>query len=306
VRHVLPWGLLLLIGVGAGLGAALGAAGSPGTAGSSVLAGPEAQQWLTGVLASTKAAGTAHLDSTSVATSPDPDLRQSGTGSGVVNFATRSFRVSETDHTLSWSSENGGPTHVKRETTTDGEIVIGRSDYENFGLPGLRGSWTEQPVQRDEGELGFAFADGFSPVLSALTGPFTAVTVTRLGTATVIGTSTTRYLVQTQIGPSTGAPCPARKGTRQKPLLGRTTVWVDDAGRLVQVRVHSYFSGKVPASFAKQNPSIADQPLGPITYTNTLHFSGFGAPVHIARPALGAERTIFSVPIIGHSSVTCG
>jgi hypothetical protein len=306
VRHVVPWGLLLLIGVGAGLGAALGAAGSPGTAGSSVLAGPEAQQWLTGVLASTKAAGTAHLDSTSVATSPDPDLRQSGTGSGVVNFATRSFRVSETDHTLSWSSENGGPTHVQRETTTDGEIVIGRSDYENFGLPGLRGSWTEQPVQRDEGELGFAFADGFGPVLSALTGPFTAVTVTRLGTATVIGTSTTRYLVQTQIGPSTGAPCPTRKGTRQKPLLGRTTVWVDDAGRLVQVRVHSYFSGKAPASFAKQNPSIADEPLGPITYTNTLRFSGFGAPVHIARPALGAERTIFSVPIIGHSSVTCG
>jgi hypothetical protein len=207
---------------------------------------------------------------------------------------------------LSWSSENGGPTHVQHETTTDGEIVIGRSDYENFGLPGFPDSWTEQPVQRDEGELGFAFADGFGLVLSALTGPFTAVTVTRLGMATVNGTSTTRYLVQTRIGPSTEAICPARKGTRQKPLLGRTTVWVDDAGRLVQVRAHSYFSGKIPASFAKQNPSIADEPLGPITYTSTLRFSGFGAPVHIARPTLDPQRTILSVPIIAHASVSCG
>ena len=59
VRRVIPWVLVLLIGIGAGVGAALGAAGSPGTAGSSILTGPEAQQWLTGVLTTTQAAGTA-------------------------------------------------------------------------------------------------------------------------------------------------------------------------------------------------------------------------------------------------------
>jgi hypothetical protein len=283
--------LILLIGIGAGLGAALGAAGS---AGSSVLAGAEAQQWLTGVLTTTEAAGTAHLDSTSVTTGPNSSLRDSGAGSGVVDFATGSYRVNETDRIAESSPQNGGPTSL---TTTVEEIVIGRSDYVNFGVPGfLPDFWTKQSTQRERGGLGLGSSAVFGPLLSALSGPFTALTVTRLGTATVGGVSATRYLAQTQLEPSTTSPCPARDGN---PFLGRATVWVDGEGRLVQVRVQSSTGGKVPASGVKHNPSTADEPLGPITSTGTLRLSGFGAPVHVARPALDRARTALSVPIIG-------
>jgi hypothetical protein len=71
--------------------------------------------------------------------------------------------------------------------------------------------------------------------------------------------------------------------------------------------MQSAIGGKVPASAVTQNPSSADERTGPITSTGTLRFSGFGAPVHIARPTLDPKRMALSVPIIGHSSVaTCG
>jgi hypothetical protein len=284
------------------VGAALGAAGRPGPAGSSVLTGPEAQQWLTGVLTTTQAAGTAHLDSTSVTTSPNSGLRDSGTGSGVVDFATGSYRVSEADRIVERSPQNGG---ALSQTISTEEIVIGRSGYVSFGLPGfIPDFWTKQSTQRDGGELGLGSSAVVGALVSALSGPFTALTVTRLGTATVGGVSTTRYLAQTQVEPSMSSACPARNG---KPLFGRATLWVDGEGRLVQVRVQSSSGGKVPASADTQNPSIADTPTGAITSTGTLRLSGFGAPVHIARPALEPERTALSVPIIGHSSaVHCG
>ncbi len=305
MRRVIPWVLVLLVGVGAGAGAAIGAAGSPGTASSSVLTGPEAQQWLTGVLTTTQAAGTAHLDSTSVTTSPNSGLRDSGTGSGVVDFATGSYRVSEADRIVERSPQNGGLTQAAAQTISTEEIVIGRSGYVSFGMPGfIPDFWTKQSTQRDRGELGLGSSAVVGALVSALSGPFTALTVTRLGTATVGDVSTTHYLAQTQVEPSMNSACPARKG---KPLFGRATVWVDGEGRLVQVRVQSSIGGKVPASADKQNPSIADTPTGAITSTGTLRLSGFGAPVHIARPALDPQRTALSVPIIGHSSaVYCG
>ena len=305
MRRAVPWVLVILIGIGSGLGAALGVAGSPGTADSSVLAGAEAQQWLTGVLTTTKAAGTAHLDSTSVTTSPNSGLRDSGAGSGVVDFATGSHRVNETDRIVQSSPQNGGPAQASSETMTFEEIVIGRTDYLRFGVSGLLPDfWTMQSTQRAAGELGLGSSAFFGGVLSALSGPFTALTVTRLGTATVGAVSTWRYLVQTQGAPSASSPCPARKG---KPLLGRATVWVDGEGRLVQVRLQSSIGGKIPASAVTQNLSIADEPTGPITSTSTLRFSGFGAPVHIARPALEPKRTALSVPITGHVQIKfCG
>jgi hypothetical protein len=222
----------------------------------------------------------------------------------VVDFATGSYRVNETDRIVQWSRLDGGPTDTLSQATTLEEIVIGRSDYVNFGVPGLLPNiWTKQSTQRDGGELGLGSSEVFGALLSALRGPFTALTVTQLGTAAVSGVSTTRYLVQTQVEPSTSSPCPAGNGN---PVLGRATVWVDGEGRLVQVRMQSSIGGKVPASAVKRNPSIADEPLGPITFTGTLRFSGFGA-VHIARPALDPVRTALSVPIIGDSSVaTCG
>jgi hypothetical protein len=287
VRRVLPWALLLLIGVGTGLGALLGAANSPGTAGSAgsaVLTGSRAQRWLSGVLAATKAAGSAHLHYSLITTSPNQDLRGSGSGSGVVDFATRNFRVSETDHGIEVSSENGGPMRAQAETTTNAQIAIGRSVYENFGRPGFEDNWTKLSIPRDEAALGLASAGGFGGLLSVLTGPFSAVDVSDLGTTVVSGEPATRYLVQVQVAPK----CPRSQHPRTPP--GRASVWVDAQGRLVQVRMTSSFSAKLPASFVKSNPEIAGQPLGPITLTSTLRFSAFGAAVHIEAPNLAKSH----------------
>lgn len=119
MRRSAPWALLLLIALGVGLGAALGAAGSPGTA------GPSGEQWVARVLAATKAAGTAHLDDTQVSTSPDPDLRGSSAGTGAIDFATGSFQITA-DHEMEWSSDSGGPIHRHTETTSEGRSPSGR------------------------------------------------------------------------------------------------------------------------------------------------------------------------------------
>ena len=144
MRRLLPWALLLLLGIGTAAGAAAGATESLSATSAGNLAGPAARQWLTGVLAATKAAGTAHVDLISVTASPDPNMRGSGAGSGVVNFATEDFRLSVTEHSISFSSENGGPLHPQAETNTNEQIAIGQSVYENFGLPGFPDNWNEQ------------------------------------------------------------------------------------------------------------------------------------------------------------------
>jgi len=305
VRRIIPWALVLLIGVGAGLGAVLGAANSPGpagTAGSAVLTGARAQQWLRGVLAATKAAGTAHLGFSQITTSPEPDLRGSGSGTGVVDFATRSFRVGETDRGIEVSSENGGPMRAHAETTTNGEIAIGRSVYEDFGLPGFEDNWTKQSLPRDEGALGLGSAGAFGGVLSLLTGPFSAVVVSDLGPTVVSGEPATRYRVQVQVAPT----CPSSQHSRAP--FGRATVWLDAQGRLVQVGVTSSFSAELPASFVEKNPEIAG-PRGPITLTSTLRLSAFGAPVRVKAPDLAASRgrtfTVGGASSTG-SAVSCG
>jgi hypothetical protein len=300
VRRVVPWALLLLIGIGAGLGAALGATGSPSVTGSSALTGSGAQHWLTDVLAATRAAGTAHLDYSQIVASPHASLRSSMTGGGVIDFTTESFRVSTTAHETVSTSDAGGPAEPLAQTVTVEAIAVGPSVYENADLPGVPGTWFKLP--RDGGELGLGSADGIGGPLSTLIGPFTAVSITELGATHVGIDPTTRYLVQTQLEPT----CPASKHAKPRPLLGRATIWVDGHGRLVQVRQSGYFSGTFPASVVKRHPQVAARPFGPFTLTSTLRLSGFGAPVHIAAPTTGPGRVIASGGTSSSSSIGCG
>jgi hypothetical protein len=289
VRRLLPWALLALVGVGAGLGAALGQANAPGTTGSSDLVGTAAQHWLSGVLAMTEAAGTAHLDYTGLGTSPNPLLRGTSTGSGVVDFAAGTFRTTETDRSMQWSSQDGGPEQAKAQTTSESDIAIGSTLYQSFGPGNLPSGWMKTPGGRDKSELGLGSAGGAGFVLSGLTGPVTTVSVRALGPASVDGAPATRYLVPTEPRPI--CPDPGRRVPEES-----TTVWVDNDGRLVQARDSLSISATFGASLRKKIPGLADVPLGPRTLTSTLRLSAFGAPVHVAAPALRPSgSSVFSV-----------
>ena len=209
--------------------------------------------------------------------------------------------MSTTSHQTEWSSDSNGPLRPHAETTTDGEIAIGEAVYQNLDLPGFQDSWTKESVPRNFGELGLASAGLFGAALSPFSRPFTVVGVTELGPAPVSGVPATRYLVVSQLSPD----CPP--SGPPKAQRGRTTVWIDGRGRLVQVRVSSFFNGKLPASLLEKDPAAAAQPLGPITATITLRLSAFGAPVHIAAPRVGSGRS-FSVGAVASSTsvARCG
>jgi hypothetical protein len=65
-------------------------------------------------------------------------------------------------------------------------------------------------------------------------------------------------------------------------------MWVNGAGRLVQVR-ESFFSDlHPPAAFFRGQPGLARLMNGPTSTTATLHFSDFGAPLHISAPPVGS------------------
>jgi hypothetical protein len=299
VRRLLPWALLALVGVGAGLGAALGQANAPGTTGSSDLVGTAAQHWLSGVLATTEAAGTAHLDYTVLGTSPNPLLRGSSTGTGVVDFAAGTYRTTETDHETGWSSQDGKPVHAHTQTTRESDIAIGSTLYQNFGPGNLPSGWMKTPVRRDKSALGLGSADGFGLVLSALAGPVTTVSVHALGPASVDGAPATRYLVRTEPRPI--CPDPGRRSPEAS-----TTVWVDGNGRLVQARNAFSISATFGASLRKENPALASVPFGPRTLTSTVRLSAFGAPVHIAAPAVQPSDSTAFTQITGTATTRCG
>ena len=104
---------------------------------SSVLRGAAAQRWLSGVLATTEAAGTVHLDYTGNGTSPNPLLRDSSSGNGVVDFAAGTYRMIETDHSMEWSSQDGGPEHAQAQRTRQSNIAVGSTLYQRFGPGGV-------------------------------------------------------------------------------------------------------------------------------------------------------------------------
>jgi hypothetical protein len=92
VRRAVPWALVGLLGIGVALGAALGATESPSTVLVQAVS-PTQAEWVAHVLATTRAAGTAHLTFNEVTSSANPDLRGSSSGSGTVNFAVGTVRT---------------------------------------------------------------------------------------------------------------------------------------------------------------------------------------------------------------------
>ena len=281
MRRLAPWVLVVLLGLGAGLGAALGAAASPGTP------GPTPAQWVDGVLATTKAAGTARLAFSSVTASKNPDLRGSSSGTGAIDFSARTMRTTEVQHQIEWSIGPGGVIDPRPETLSEDAIAIGPTLYQSLapvGLGfGLHFGWTKLSFPRPSA---LGLASGAPSALIPLAGPYTVLSARELGPATLDGTATTRYLVRSELEPA----CPHPRGKSHvaplpSPTSAFTTVWIDGKGRLMQARSSSYDSGRIPAALLKATPQFADRPKGSSTTTSTLRFSAFGTPLHISPPA---------------------
>ena len=126
--------------------------------------------------------------------------------------------------------------------------------------------------------------------LDTLRGPNAVASVRKLGPDTVDDVAATRYEV-------TYAPLHVCAPHRQPEVVHQrpSEVWVDDAGRLVQVRSTSYFSDRLPRG-VKLPAAFAGFPRGPVTTVSTLTFSAYGIPVHVVAPPASAL-----VPVGGSS-----
>jgi hypothetical protein len=277
MRRLVPWVLLSLVALGAAAGAALGIVNR---------ATPETpSQWVAAVLATTERAGTARFSYAHVTSSPNADLRGSLSGSGEVNFAADDVQVTEVDHEISFSSTDNQPVHPVHSSNTVKAIVIGGTVYQANPIPGFR--FTAQyhvlPFPKlPRAERGLPLALNAAVALDSLQGPNAVASVRDLGPATVDGAATTQYEV-------TFAPlrvCVAHQPpavVTERP----SDVWVDGAGRFLQVRSTSYASGRLPRG-EKLPAAFGAFPRAPTTTVATLTFSAFGTPVHVVAPPASA------------------
>jgi hypothetical protein len=277
MRRLVPWVLVSLIAVGAAAGAALGIAHGASS--------ETPSQWVAALLATTEKAGTARFSYTQITSSPNVNLRGSLSGNGTANLVTGDARVTEVDHEVSFSSTNGQPMHPVHSTNTLNAIVIGGTVYQADPIPGI-GFTNEYHVlafpKLPRSQRGLSLALNASVALDALRGPSAVASVRKLGPNTVDGAAATQYEV-------TYAPLHICSPNRPPEVVNQrpSDVWVDNAGRLVQVRSTSYFSDRLPRG-VKLPAVFAGFPRGPMTTVSTLTFSEFGNPVHLVAPPASA------------------
>jgi hypothetical protein len=274
MRRLAPWVLVSLIAVGAAAGAALGIAHSS--------SGETPSQWVATLLATTEKAGTARFSYTQITSSPNANLRRSLSGHGTANLVTDDAGVTEVDHEVGFNSTNGGPIHPVHTTTTVHAIVIGGTVYQENPIPGF--SFTNRYhalafPNLPRAQRGLSLALNASVALDALRGPSSVASIRTLGPDTVDGAAATRYEL-TYAPLHMCSPHQPPEVVRRQP----SDVWVDHAGRLLQVRSTSYFSDLLPRGVKLP----ADFPRGPTTTVSTLTFSAFGSRVHLVAPVASA------------------
>jgi hypothetical protein len=277
MRRLVPWVLVSLVALGAAAGAALGIGHET--------APQTPSEWVAAVLATTERAGTARFSYTHVTSSPNADLRGSLSGKGEVNFATGDAQVTEVDHDISFNSIGNQPLHPVHSTNTVKAIVIGGTVYQANPIPGFRFSaqYHVLPFPKlPRAQRGLSLALNAAVALDSLQGPNAVASVRNLGPATVDREATTQYEV-TYAPLRVCAPHQAPAVVTERP----SDVWVDGAGRLLQVRSTSYLSGRLPPG-EKLPAAFAAFPIGPTTTVATLTFSAFGAPVRVVAPPASA------------------
>lgn len=256
-RRILPWALLGLLMVGVAAGATLGQVQSPGVS---------PAQWVEDVLNATVASATAHVQTTSVITSPDPSQDGATLDVGVIDLTNGDYR-------LNGLYRGGGSTEPGQ--VSDEEIVaIGKTVYENQSeSPG----WSVFSYRHlERATFGIGITNEAWEALSTLGTSTPAAAVHTFGPDSVDGVIATRYVI-------TYAPVPFC-GAQGRILLARrppTTIWVDGYGRLLRVRSMFHMKGYVALAPAGYH-SVR---IAATTTVATVTFSDFGAPVHISAPA---------------------
>ena len=274
VRKLLPWSLLILLGLGTGLGAALAVSSAPQLS-------PAA--WVSNVLSRTAAAGSARFTYTHITMSSNRDERNHSAGFGQVDFITGNVQVVEVDHDTELVSGPLSPSHPVLSTTTETAIGIGSTMYSQFDIGAFVSPWITlthwRSPRRDLGLLG---AENAGVALQGLIGGLTPVDRVRdLGPITLNGYPTTRYLV------SDAPPqmCPSVRRSTIGDTQGPSTMWIDPQGRLVQVKIVFHDRDRIPKSVLAKDPDLAKAPMSPSTTTATLRFLDFGVRVHVTAPA---------------------
>jgi hypothetical protein len=236
------------------------------------------------LLRTTAAAGSAQFSYTHVTTSTNQELRGSLSGHGAVDFTSGSVEVTEVDHQVDYERTGNGPVRVVPTTTTNEDVAIGKVQYQRIGDIGPLGEWRTLSFPRaSSADLGLQSASNAAVALDLLEGPEPIAAVRELGPATVGGVATTRYLVEYAPLHTCGTASPTTV-LREGP----STIWVDGAGRLVQISDTERFDWRVPASLKSKFPSFTQLPTGVTTTTDTLRFSDFGGAVHITAPPVSA------------------
>jgi hypothetical protein len=298
MRRFVPWALLGLLTVGVAAGIALGVANQPGQT---------PAQWVAAAFATTARAGTARFVYSKSTSSPNPDLRSSLSGYGVVDFARGDVQATQVEHDVTFGGDPLGTLRALPSTETLGEVGIGRVDYMSFDAP-LNRNWMKEDFLSEPPSglrLDAALDAGLAP--SVLEGD-PSEGVHDAGPATVGGVATTKYLVPIVPVVVCSGPHDTKALTiRQSP----STVWVDKAGRIVQVR--SDIRGQLgpwPELPAGTDPAFAQMSklvTGKVDTVAILRFSDFGAPVTIRAPKVevhqgGSESvgSARSVKIKGH------
>ena len=293
MRRLVPWALVALVGVGAGLGAALGQRTRPARPVRPIWWEPPRNGVRRPGRDESRRDGAPGLSAASApARTPTCAARPRGPAPSTSRPDT--IRTSEMEHQIEWSSRTGGLIHAQAQTTSEGAIGIGSTLYQSLGPGGHVGQLDEDsPFRATRAHSGWASADGF-----ALSCPRSTARSPRSASASsgrlVDGTPATRYLVRSEPRPV----CP-HPGSRQLPRRRSTTVWIDGKGRLVQARNSSTQQRQDPGGPPQGEPQFADHPSGSSTITSTLRFSAFGAPVHIAAPATAAPAASTSHAPLG-------
>jgi hypothetical protein len=267
---------LVVLGVAAG--AALGiATRHPSSS-------PSPAQWVAALLTATEEAGSAHFTYSHLTSSPNPDLRETLRGHGVVDFVRGAVQASEIDHSVTFSSTNGQPFHPVHTVSITQAIVVDGTDYQRpvfagVAVPNVR--YIKLPeLAAPSRQRALSLALNASVALGDLTGPFPIIAVRDLGPSVVGRAPTTHYSVV--YGPVRSClPHAAPVVAIQPP----TTVWVDAAGRLVQAHSVYQEDTRVLPHGPKLPPAVDGFPRGRSTTVSTLTFSDFGVPIRVTAPA---------------------
>lgn len=240
--------------------------------------------WVSNLLATTAAAGSAHFTYTHVTSSPNRAERDNTFGSGDVNFTSGTVRVTEVDHGVNFTGGPLGAIRYEPSTTTEKDIGIGTTLYSEPFADQPNANWSKYRRWRDpRNGLGLLSAANAGGALQGLvSGPELVATIRDMGSTVLNGQRVIRYLVSDSL-PMT---CPSSHTSTIAERQSPTTLWVNAQGRLVQAKIAIHESGHIPASVLAKIPALARFPMSPSTTTATLRISDFGVPVHIAAPPL--------------------